>query len=103
MTATDGFKKIAELTNRGCDKIAVCNCGHYFNIEYGGVVVKSPHLLLIQKALQSTVGQLCAEYKTPSTVVLKVVNTPVVSDMLVMSISRQDETVVINVKERVDW
>ena len=28
MTATDGFEKITQLINQGCDKVVVCNGSH---------------------------------------------------------------------------
>lgn len=56
----------------------------------------------MKKDLLLVTGQLCVAHKTRSTVVLKVVDTPIVGDMFIMSISRQDETIIINVKERAD-
>lgn len=102
MTATDGFEKITQLVNQGCDKVVVCNGSHNYTLEYDGAEVKSSYLLVMKKDLLLATGQLCVEHKKGSTVVLKVVDTPIVGDMFVMSISRQDETIIINVKERAD-
>lgn len=102
MTASDGFKRIEQLVKRGCENVVVCNGSHCYAIEYGGVKCNSSHLFALEKELRAEAGQLCAEYKTASTVALKVVSMPIISDMLVMSISRQDKTIVINVKERSD-
>lgn len=102
MTATEGFEKIKRLVDQGCDKVIVCNGGSYQDLEYGGTTINSSHLLSIARDLLMEKGQLGVEYKIPSTVVLKVVATPVVCDMLVMSIDRRNETIVINVKERAD-
>ena len=102
MTATEGFEKVKQLIDQGCDKVVVCNGGHYYAIEYGGVECNSSHLLAIVRDLLAEVGQLCVEHKNPSAVVFKIVGTPMVSDMVVMSISGQDGTIMINVKERAD-
>ena len=102
MTATEGFEAIKRLVDQGCDKVVVCNSASCHSLEYGGKTINSSHLLSITRDLLTEVGQLCVEYKTSSTVVLKVVATPVVYGMLVMSIDRRNETIVINVKERAD-
>jgi hypothetical protein len=102
MTATEGFEKVKHLIDQGCDKVVVCNGGHYYAIEYGGVVCDSSCLLAVVRNLQAEVGQLCVEYKDPSMLTLKIVSTPMLSDMLVMSISGKDETILINVKDRAD-
>lgn len=102
MTATEGFEIIRQLIEKGCENVVVCNGSHCYAIEYGGVRCNGSHLLALERELRAEVGQLCAEYKTVSTVVLKVVITPMISDMLVMSINRHDKTIVINVKERAD-
>lgn len=102
MTATEGFEKVKQLIDQGCEKVVVRNGSHYQAIEYGGVECNSSHLLAMLRDLLSEVGQLCVEHKSPSVVVLKVVCTPMVSDMFVMGISRYDKTILIEVKERAD-
>lgn len=102
MTAADGFEKITQLIIQGCDKVVVRNGSHNYALEYDGVEVNSSYLLAMKKDLLLETGQLCVEHKEASQVVLKVVRVPTVSDMFVMSISRHDRTIVINVKERAD-
>ena len=102
MTATDGFEKITQLINQGCDKVVVRNGSHNYTLVYDGTEIKSSHLLIMKKDLLLATGQLCVAHKTRSAVVLKVVDTPIVGDMFVMSISRHGQTIVINVKERAD-
>lgn len=102
MTATEGFEEIKHLVDQGCDKVIVCNGGCSYDVEYGGEAIDGSYLLLIMRDLLAEVGQFCAEHKTTSAVSLKVIAAPTTSDMLVMGISRQDNTIVINVKERAD-
>ena len=102
MTATEAFEEIKQLVDQGCDKVIVFDGGFPYDLEYGGATTNSSQFLSIIRDLLAEVGQLCAEHKTSSTVVLKVAVTPTISDMLVMGISRQGETIVINVKERAD-